>query len=211
MFVVGLTGGIGSGKTTAAKLFEALGAGVVDTDEIAHALTAAGGGAIAALRSAFGAEFITPAGALDRARMRERAFSDAAAKRQLEEILHPMIRAETTARIRRAVEPYVLAVVPLLLETGGYRELTDRVLVVDCPEAEQVRRAAQRSSLAEDAVRAIMAAQLPRAERLARADDVLANTGGIDDLRQPVERLHARYLALAAAKRSRQDPAASAR
>lgn len=205
MFVVGLTGGIGSGKTTAAKLFEALGAGVVDTDEIAHALTAAAGEAIPALRAAFGDAVFTPQGALDRAKMRALAFSDATVKARLEGILHPMIRAETTLRIRRAAGPYVLAVVPLLLETGAYREMTDRVLVVDCPEEEQVRRAAQRSGIGEDTVRSIMAAQLPRADRLARADDVLANSGSLDVLRDAVAQLHAHYCALAAARGPRAD------
>jgi len=197
VFVIGLTGGIGSGKSTAAKLFEELGAAVVDTDEIAHELTASGGGAMAALREAFGPGFLTPDGALDRAKMRQLVFGDRDAKQRLEAVLHPMIRAETAARIAGSDRPYSIAVVPLLLETGAYRTLTNRVLVVDCAEEEQVRRASQRSGIAEDAVRAIMAAQLPRAERLKCADDVLANTGGVASLREQVARLHAKYLELA--------------
>lgn len=199
MFVVGLTGGIGSGKTTAARLFEDLGAGVVDTDAIAHELTGPGGRAIEALREAFGADFIAADGSLDRARMRELAFGDRDARKRLEAILHPMIRAETDARVRLSDRPYVLAVVPLLLETGAYREMTNRVLVVDCLEEEQVRRAAARGGITEEAVRRIMAVQLPRPERLARADDVLANTGSMAKLRRNVALLHERYLALAGA------------
>ena len=200
MYVIGLTGGIGSGKSTAADAFAALGAGVIDTDAISRELTAPGGGAIPALREAFGPDYITPDGALDRARVREFVFRDAAARERLERVLHPLIRAETTARILRSDRPYVLAVVPLLLETGAYREITDRVLVVDCPEEEQVRRAAARPGMAPESVRRIMAAQLSRAERNARADDVLANTGSIDELLQGVAKLHERYLALARAK-----------
>ena len=201
MYVIGLTGGIGSGKSTAARIFEELGAAIVDTDEISRELTAPGGAAIAAIREAFGADFIAAGGALDRAKMRLLVFGDPDAKNKLEAILHPLIRAETGARIAASARPYVIAVVPLLLETGSYRELTDRVLAVDCAEDEQVRRVAQRSAIAEDEARAIMAAQLPRQERLARADDVLENVGSIAHLRRQVARLHARYLELASRKR----------
>ena len=197
MFVVGLTGGVGSGKTTAADMLAELGAGIVDTDRISHELTAPGGAAIPALRDAFGADYIAANGSLDRAKMRSLVFSDPAARKKLEAILHPAIRAEASARIAGSDRPYVIVVVPLLLETGGYRDLTDRVLVVDCAEEEQLRRTAQRSGVGEDAARAIMAAQLPRAERLARADDVLSNSGSIEDLRRDAARLHARYLELA--------------
>jgi dephospho-CoA kinase len=197
MFVVGLTGGVGSGKSTAADMFAELGAGIVDTDRISHELTAPGGAAIPALRDAFGADYIAANGALDRAKMRSLVFSDPAARKKLEAVLHPAIRAEAHARITGSDRPYVIVVVPLLLETGGYRDLTDRVLVVDCAEEQQLRRTAQRSGVGEDAARAIMAAQLPRAERLARADDVLSNAGSIEDLRRDAARLHARYLDLA--------------
>jgi dephospho-CoA kinase len=197
VYVIGLTGGIGSGKSTAARMFGELGAAIIDTDEIAHELTAAGGGAMPAIRERFGSDFLTQSGALDRARMRLLVFGDEDSKKILESILHPLIRAETVTRIAASRRPYVVAVVPLLLETGAYRELTDRVLVVDCPEAEQVHRVMQRSGIAEGDVRAIMAAQLPRAERLARADDVLENIGSIANLRRQVARLHAKYLELA--------------
>jgi dephospho-CoA kinase len=196
-FCVGLTGGIGSGKSTAADLFAALGAAVVDTDAISHALTRAGGESMGPIREAFGAEYIATDGGLDRPRMRERVFSDVAAKARLEAIVHPMIRASARKQVEAARAPYVILVVPLLLETGAYRDLVRRVLVVDCSEARQVERATARSKLAPDAVRAIMAAQMPRAERRALADDVLDNDGDLESLRRQVGPLHSRYLGLA--------------
>jgi dephospho-CoA kinase len=196
-FCVGLTGGVGSGKSTAAQMFEALGAAVVDTDAISRELTAARGAAMPAVRDQFGPEFVAADGSLDRERMRRLVFADTAAKKRLEGILHPMIRAESRARVAAANAPYVLLVVPLLLETGAYRDLVDRVLTVDSSEEQQVERAARRSGLSGDEVRAIMAAQLPRVERRARADDVLSNDGGIESLRRQVADLHERYLALA--------------
>jgi dephospho-CoA kinase len=199
-FCVGLTGGIGCGKSKATDMFAALGAGIVDTDEISRELTAAGGRAVAALESEFGTQYITADGALDRARMRALVFSDAHAKRRLEAILHPLIRAESRARIARATAPYTIVVVPLLLETGAYADLVDRVLVVDCDEEQQVARTMARSRLSESEVRAIMAAQLPRRDRLARADDVLRNDGDINALQLQVESLHQHYLAEARSK-----------
>jgi dephospho-CoA kinase len=198
VFVVGLTGGIGSGKSTAAGMFAELGAAIVDTDEIARELTAPGGAAMPAIRERFGAEFVTPDGALDRPRMRRLVFANKEAKATLEAILHPLIRTEALARIRASGRPYVVVVVPLLLETGAYRDFTDRVLVIDCPEDEQLRRVTQRSGIAEQEVRAIMAEQLPRADRLAHASDVLENIGSVANLRRQVARLHAQYLELAA-------------
>ena len=195
-YCVGLTGGIGSGKSTAAGAFEALGAAVVDTDAISHEITAPGGAAIAAIRSQFGAESVAADGGLDRGRMRGLVFRDPAAKGKLEAIVHPMIREIARARVSAARAPYVVLVVPLLLETGAYREIARRVLVVDCSEARQVERAGARSGLSAGEVRQIMAAQMPRAERLARADDVLDNDGGMDALERQVGALHVRYLEL---------------
>ncbi len=195
-FVVGLTGGIGSGKSTVARHFEALGASIVDTDAIAHALTGAGGEAIAALREAFGDAYITPEGALDRSRMRSLVFADPRAKERLEAILHPRIRARAEAAIARSTGPYVVLVVPLLLETGAYADRVDRILVVDCPEEEQIRRTVQRSGLDEATVRAILAAQVSRAVRLARSDDVIDNSGPEEALGPQVKALHRKYLAL---------------
>jgi len=196
-FCVGLTGGIASGKSSVAALFEELGATVVDTDAIAHELTRPGAAAMAGIRSAFGPAFVAPDGSLERAKMRRLVFSDPDAKARLEGILHPLIRERARARIAAAQQPYVIVVVPLLLETGAYRDLIQRVLVVDCSEELQVARAMQRSQLQENEVRAILAAQLPRTERLKRADDVIDNNGGIEALRQQTQKLHAQYLALA--------------
>ncbi len=196
-FCVGLTGGIGSGKSAAATFFAQLGAGVVDTDEISHGLTRAGGAAVPALGAAFGAEYVTADRALDRGRMRRLIVSDPAARKKLESILHPLIRTESRARVRATRAPYAVLVVPLLLETGSYRDVVDRVLVVDCDEQTQVERTMARSRLAADEVRAIMRMQASRDERLARADDVLSNDGDIESLRSQVAALHARYLELA--------------
>jgi dephospho-CoA kinase len=193
-FVVGLTGGIGSGKSAAAAEFERLGASVVDTDAIAHELTAAGGPAISKIRKRFGAEVLDASGALDRKRMRDRVFADPAARKALEGLLHPLIREESRRRIERAPGPYVVHVVPLLVESPDYRRRVDRVLVVDAPEELQLERVRRRSGLADDAVRAIVAAQATRAQRLAAADDVIENRGTIDALREQVAALHRRYL-----------------
>ena len=201
-FCVGLTGGIGSGKSSAARMFEELGAGVVDTDAIAHELTRPGGAALNAIRGAFGDEYIAADGGLLRPRMRQLVFSDAAARAKLEAILHPLIRDETRARVAAARAPYVVIVVPLLLETRAYRELTRRVAIVDCTEQVQLARTMDRSGLTEPEVRAIMATQLPRARRLAAADDVLHNDGDLVGLRQEVQALHGRYLSLARVARS---------
>lgn len=197
-YCIGLTGGIGSGKSSAAAIFQELGAAVVDTDEIAHELTRPGGAAIAAIRTGFGADYIAADGSLERGRMRQLVFGDPAAKKRLEAILHPLIRRVATARIAATQAPYVLVVVPLLLETGAYRESIERVLVVDCDEALQIARTMKRSGLDADAVRSIMATQLPRAQRLAAADDVLRNDGDTGSLRRQVAALHAGYLARAA-------------
>jgi dephospho-CoA kinase len=195
---VGLTGGIGCGKSTATDMFAELGAAIIDTDVISRDLTAPGGRALPLIVEAFGAECIGSDGALDRSRMRTLVFSDALAKKKLENILHPLIRAEARARVQASKALYSILVVPLLLETGSYSDLIDRVLVVDCDEDQQIERVSARSGLSAQEVRAIMRAQLPRAERLARADDVLVNDAGIDVLRQRVHDLHRTYAALAA-------------
>lgn len=198
-FCVGLTGGIGSGKSSAARLFASFGAYVVDVDDISHALTRPGGGAIAEIRAAFGAEAIAADGSLNRAWMRERVFQDAAAKAKLESILHPRIGIEARAQVASAQAPYVVLVVPLLLELNAYRDLVQRIVVVDCAEAIQIERTMRRSAISESAVRAIMAAQLPRAQRLAQADDIVHNDGDEAQLRDQVHALHQRYLELARA------------
>jgi len=196
-FVVGLTGGIGSGKSTAAGMFGALGAAVVDTDAISHALTGPGGGAIAAIREAFGVAILRPDGGLDRGRMRDIVFSDQTARRSLEGILHPLIRREAVEQTVSAIAPYVVLVVPLLLEAGSYRALVQRVLVVDCDPEVQTARVMARSALAREAVIAIMRTQLERMQRLAGADDIIDNSAGASALTSQVAKLHALYLRLA--------------
>ena len=172
---IGLTGGIGSGKSTVAQLLASHGAAIFDTDAIAREVSSPGGAAIAPLREAFGAAFIDVHGALDRAAMRGLAFTDAAARRRLEAILHPLIGAEVERRAaanRAAVQVFD---VPLLVESGRWRARVDRVLVVDCSEASQVDRVVARSGWSADAVRAVLAQQATRAARRASADAVLYN------------------------------------
>ncbi|WP_374267261.1 dephospho-CoA kinase [Zoogloea sp.] len=197
-YVVGLTGGIGSGKSAAADRFAALGAAVVDTDQIAHQLTAPGGAAMPAIEAAFGAGVVAADGALNRPAMRTLAFEDTAARKRLEAILHPMIRDESERRCRCAAAPYVILAVPLLVESGTYRERIDRLCVVDCPEAVQVARVMARSGLDAHQVRAIMAAQATREARLAVADDVVDNAGTVAALQARIDALHVGYLARAA-------------
>jgi len=191
--LVGLTGGIGSGKSTVADLFAARGAVVVDTDAIAHELTGPGGAAIPAIRDEFGDGVIRADGGLDRDAMRERAFGDPAARRRLEAILHPMIRTESRRRLEAADGPYALLVVPLLVESGDRAGGVDRVLVVDCPVDVQIERVMRRSGLTPERVRTILAAQASRAQRLAAADDVIDNAGSPDALPAQVDALHRRY------------------
>lgn len=198
-YCVGLTGGIGSGKTTAAEMFRELGAAVVDTDAISRELTGARGAAVRAIREQFGTEYVAADGSLERDRMRRLVFGNASAREALESILHPLIRGEARARVASALAPYVILVVPLLFETGAYAGLMQRVIAVDCSEETQVERATRRSGISAEEVRAIMASQLPRAARRARADDVLDNEAGPEALRAQVAALHARYLALARA------------
>ncbi|HSA90290.1 MAG TPA: dephospho-CoA kinase [Burkholderiales bacterium] len=196
-FVVGLTGGIGSGKSAAADEFAALGATIVDTDAIAHELTEKGGAAMAAIEELFGCEAVGADGSMDRKRMRDRVFADPAVKQELEALLHPMIREESARRIAAAAGPYVVHVVPLLIESPDYRRRVDRVLVVDCPEHTQIERVRARSALSEGEVRAIMRTQATRAERVAAADDVIDNGGSREALHKQVAALHRKYLQFA--------------
>ncbi|MCB1957996.1 MAG: dephospho-CoA kinase [Rhodocyclaceae bacterium] len=200
MPVVGLTGGIGSGKSAAADAFEALGAAVVDTDRIAHGLTAAGGAAMAAVARQFGPGVIASDGSLDRDAMRSRVFSDGDARRQLEAILHPMIRQAADRAVAEASgrAPYVMLVVPLLIESGAYRQRVDRVCVVDVPESLQIARVMARNGFDEARVRSIMAAQASRQARLDAADDVIDNGGSLDALQDRVRQLDALYRGLRA-------------
>ena len=194
---IGLTGGIGCGKTTVANMFAALGASVVDTDLIAHSMTVPDGPAIRAIRAEFGVRYLTPEGALDRAAMRALVFSDRGAKLRLEAILHPLIRAAADAEAAAAHGAYVIYVVPLLIESGGRRGRVARILAIDCPENVQISRVMARNGLQEAQVKAIMAAQVSRQARLAAADDVVLNDDGLGALAPQVERLHRNYLAFA--------------
>ena len=193
----GLTGGIGSGKSTVASLFSELGARIVDTDLIAHQLTQIDGDALPEIRKTFGDGFIDSAGAMDRAKMRQLVFSDANAKKRLENILHPLIREQSRILAEsRSEAPYTLVAVPLLFESGRYRDWLHQVIVVDCTEAQQIARTMQRSKLSETEVKSIMAQQISRTERLSLADAVIQNDGTLDDLRLQVEELHSRLIRL---------------
>ncbi|MFT5589746.1 MAG: dephospho-CoA kinase [Bradyrhizobium sp.] len=197
-FSVGLTGGIGSGKSTVADLFAERGVTLIDTDLIAHKLTAPGGAALPAIADAFGPQFLQVDGAMNRALMRDQVFSNPAAKKKLEAILHPLIGQEVVRAAAQATGLYQLFVVPLLVESGRWRERVTRILVVDCPEELQIARVMQRNGLPEEQVRAIMATQSTRAQRSAAADDLIWNDRDATALVPQVDRLHKLYSALAA-------------
>jgi len=194
--LIGLTGGIGSGKSTVADAFAALGAGVVDTDQIAHGLTAPNGAAMPAILAEFGPTVADTTGAMDRSAMRQLVFSDPLARRRLEAILHPMIGAESTRALEAIDGPYRIIVVPLLVEGRHWRSRVDRVLVVDCPRALQIERVIQRSGLAIAQIESILDAQATREERLAQADDVIDNAGLPDRLPAQINALHVSYCKL---------------
>lgn len=203
-FRVALTGGIASGKTTVANLFAELGVPLVDSDLIAREVVEPGQPALAAVAAAFGSDVLGPDGRLDRRRLRELIFGDSAARARLESILHPAIRAEMERQSAAAAiaHPYHLLVIPLLAEGGG-RDRADRVLVVDVPETTQVDRLMARDAVSREQAAASLRAQASRDARLAIADDVVTNTGRIDDLRAQVAALHQRYLKLAQDKAAR--------
>jgi dephospho-CoA kinase len=193
---VGLTGGIGCGKSTVAQLFAELGAGIIDTDVIAHRLTQSHGEAIPAIRNAFGNDCLTQNNALDRNKMRALIFTDAVAKQKLEGILHPLIFEQTQARIMQLqAMPYIVIVVPLLFTSPDFIRLVQRVLVVDCAEETQVERVTARSKMSPAEVRQIMAHQTPRTEQIRLADDTLNNDSSLDDLSKQIRELHKIYLA----------------
>lgn len=193
---VGLTGGIGSGKSTVCRMLRDLGAWVVDTDAIAHRLTAPGGRALPAIAAQFGAEVIADNGAMDRTRMRERVFADPAQRRALEAILHPMIGEDTRAEAAAAPQGAIVVFdVPLLVESGRWRDQVDRILVVDCPVETQIARVMQRNGWTADAVQRIIDQQASRAQRLAVADDVIVNDGlELEELAAEVRRIWSGWL-----------------
>ena len=194
---VGLTGGIGSGKSTVERYFRELGAPTIDADAISRRVAEPGQPAFADLVALFGPEVVDDSGRLRRPLMRERAFKDLALKKRLEAVIHPLVRQEIQAFIDSADGPYCVICVPLLLETGGARERTDRILVVDAPEALQASRASRRDQADAAQIRQIIAAQIPREERLRAADDVISNDGNLENLKLQVKRLHDKYLELA--------------
>lgn len=198
-YCVGLTGGVGCGKSTVAALFARLGVAIIDTDDIARELTASGGAALPAIVAEFGEQMLDATGALDRAAMRARVFADADARRRLQDILHPAIRDLATQRLRAAGHaPYVMLVVPLLVENlPAYRTLLDRILVVDCAPAQQLARTAARPGVGEAQAQAIIAAQADPAVRRAVADDIIDNRGHAEDLDTRVTELDRLYRQLA--------------
>lgn len=198
MLAIGLTGGIGNGKSTVAELFAKLGANIIDTDHISHQLTAVGQPTLADIASLFGQQYLLPDGALDRARLRTLVFQDPTARKQLEQLLHPRIREEVARQLTLpTTAPYHIIVVPLLFETGAYAHLVNRTLVVDCPESLQIRRVMTRGSMSEAEVRAILNTQCPREDRLARADDIIPNDSTLENLQSQTADLHKKYIALA--------------
>lgn len=199
MFVVGLTGGIGSGKTFVAGRFAAHGVPIVDTDVIAHRITAPGGAAMPAIAREFGVAYIAPDGALDRAKMRALVFTDDTARARLAAITHPLIRAQTESEIHAANGAYAIVVVPLLVESGVWKSRVDRVLLVDCRVETQIARVMRRNAFSREEVLAIVARQATREARLAAADEVIVNEGvPVAQLDVQVRQLHERYLSLAA-------------
>jgi dephospho-CoA kinase len=198
MLVVGLTGGIGAGKSAVSRCFEELGVPVIDADRVAREVVAPGSPALAEIAAAFGPDVLDAGGGLDRGRLRERVFADPAQRRRLEAMLHPRIRTAMHARVDalRGRAAYVVLVIPLLLE-AGQRHTVDRVLVVEAPETHRVARVAARDRVTTEQVHRILAVQLPQADRMAQADDLIWNDGAEEDLRARVDALHQRYLALA--------------
>jgi dephospho-CoA kinase len=195
--LIGLTGGIGSGKTAVSNLLAQLGAGIIDADLIAHQISAPGGKAIPLIQDYFGTEFIDSSGALDRAKMRSLVFQNLEAKKALEAITHPLIRQETlkqTSQLADAGVPYLLLVVPLLIESGTWIDQIDYLVVVDCPEETQIQRVMHRSNLSRTEVQTILKTQASRQERLALANAVIDNQGKLSNLKSAAQELHQKIL-----------------
>jgi dephospho-CoA kinase len=199
MLVIGLTGGIGSGKSTVAELFSIYGIAVIDADQITHELSAPGGGAYAEIVRQFGAGILCNDKTIDRALLREIVFTDQDKLKQLEQILHPMVRQRIAFKVSEVCSPYCIVVVPLLIESGMTDQF-DRILVVDCDPRLQLLRATDRDDVSEEQIRQIMSQQVDRETRLAAADDVISNDTDIETLKVQVNTLHQRYLELATAR-----------
>lgn len=194
--IVGLTGGIGSGKSTVGQYFVDLGIDVIDTDVIARMLTEPGGLAMNSIKDSFGQAMIAADGSLNREKMRNLIFSDNNYKLALENILHPLILTETLQQIRKALSPYIIIAIPLLFETNDYDKIIQRTLVIDCEEKQQILRTMDRSKLSEDQVKAIIATQISRTHRLQKADDIIVNNLDIAYLKAQVAQLHRKYISL---------------
>lgn len=195
MFVVGLTGGIGSGKSEAAQMFTALGVPVADVDAISHHLTSIGSHILKEIINVFGKSYLLADGSLDRAALREKIFSDTATRKQLEAILHPAIYEQALQELSKNTSaPYQILVIPLLFEGSRFQSIINRTLVIDCDESLQIARTIQRSGLSEQAVVAIMRAQVSRKVRLALADDVIENNGNLEELSKKITRIHKKYM-----------------
>lgn len=194
-FIIGLTGGIGCGKSSASKFFSDLGINVIDTDVISRELTQPHSLATSMIQNTFGDVFIAADGTLDRNRMRDFIFSNNDARTKLEKILHPLILEETVHKAKQSQTPYTIIVIPLLFETSDYYNLIHRILVVDCNEQQQLSRTMSRSKLSEQKVKAIMATQISRETRLQNADDIVVNNQDIDYLKSQIHQLHYKYLA----------------
>lgn len=202
MLRIGLTGGIGCGKSAACQIFTELGIPVIDADQISREVVAPGEPALATIAELFGSPVLTNDGALDRSRMRELIFADSSLRRRLEAVLHPLIKQRMLAQAARLDSPYVILAIPLLLEAGWY-ELVERILVIDCPVELQISRTIHRDGISRKQAEAILAAQIGRDERLSRADDLVENDGDLDKLRRQIEELHQRYLSIASMGKSR--------
>lgn len=210
MYIVGLTGGIGSGKSTVSRFFRELGINVVDADIAARAIMEPGLPALAAVAEHFGAELLRPDGTLDRAQLRRIVFADPEQRRWLEQVTHPLIAEWIREQLLASPPPYAILETPLLFESQQKKHV-QRKLVVDVPEEVQLARTMRRDGNTEEQVRAIMAAQMPRRERLASADDVIDNTGSLEDVRRQVQKLHELYVVLAAQHRDSRQAAAQSR
>lgn len=195
-FVVGLTGGIGCGKSSASQFFSDLGIDVIDTDIIARQLTQPNGSAISLIQNTFGSSIIAADGTLDRNKMRDLVFANSELRHKLEQILHPLILKAVIRRIKQSQAPYVIVVIPLLFETNDYNHLIRHILVIDCDEQQQLLRTMERSNLSEQKVRSIMATQVTRETRIQKADDVILNNQDIEYLKAQILLLHHKYLAL---------------
>ena len=195
-FVVGLTGGIGCGKSSTSQFFSDLGIDVIDTDVIDRQLTQPNGSAISLIQNTFGSSVITADGALDRNKMRDLVFANSESRHKLEQILHPLILKAVIRRIKQSQAPYVIVVIPLLFETNDYNHLIQHILVIDCDEQQQLLRTMERSNLSEQKVRSIMATQVTRETRIQKADDVILNNQDIEYLKAQILLLHHKYLAL---------------